>query len=315
MRKLKIISGHSHQTFAQRIADKLSIQLTPIASIRFNNDNLLYQITENVRECDVFFIQTTCPPVQEIIFESLMVINALKHASAVRITSVFPYFPYSRSDKKDQSRICITARLIADLLETAGSNRVLTMDLHSPQIQGFFSTPCDQLIATKTICNYLKKNKDISNYVLVSADVGKSKTLANYTKLLNLPLAIVDKRRLGNTDDIIPTSLIGNVEGKNILMVDDEIASGNTLCKAAHFLVEQKGAQKVIAAVVHPVFTEKTLENLNNSPIDELIVTDTIPLKYDKKECRKKISVLSVSDLFANAIQRIHEGDSVSGLF
>ena len=315
MRQLKIISGNSHQVFAKSIANKLGVPLTPIISIRFNNDNILYQITENVRECDVFFIQTTCPPVQEIIFESLVVINALKHASAVRITSVFPYFPYSRSDKKDQSRICITARLVADLLETAGSNRVLTMDLHSPQIQGFFSTPCDQLIATKTICNYLNTNKDISDYVLVSADVGKSKTLSNYIKLLNLPLAIVDKRRLGNSDDIIPTHLIGSVAGKNILIVDDEIASGNTLCKAAKFLVEQKGAKKVIAAAVHPVFTQKTLENLNHSPIEELIVTDTIPLGVDLKQCKKKISILSVAELFANAIQRIHEGDSVSDLF
>lgn len=315
MRKLKIIAGNSHRALAQNISDKLGIRLTEIESVRFGNDNLLYQIKENVRECDVFFIQTTCPPVHEIIFESLMVINALKHASAIRITSVFPYFPYARSDKKDQSRICITARLIADLLETAGSNRVLTMDLHSPQIQGFFSTPCDQLIATKTICNYLKKEKDLSNYVLVSADVGKSKTLSNYAKLLNLPLAIVDKRRLGNNDDIIPTHLIGSVKGKSALIVDDEIASGNTLCKSAQFLVEKKGATKVIAAAVHPVFTEKTIENLNNSPIEELIVTDTIPLRQKQSLCKKKIVVLSVAELFANAIQRIHEGDSVSDLF
>jgi ribose-phosphate pyrophosphokinase len=315
MRKLKIIAGSSHQVLAEKIADKLNIQLTEIEKIRFENDNLLYQIKENVRACDVFFIQTTRPPVQEIIFESLMVINALKHASAVRITSVLPYFPYARSDKKDQSRICITARLVADLLETAGSNRVLTMDLHSPQIQGFFSTPCDQLIATKTIFNYLHSQKDLTDYVLVSADVGKSKTLSNYSKLLNLPLAIVDKRRIGNSDDIIPTHLIGDVEGKNALIVDDEIASGNTLCKSAQFLVEEKGAKKVIAAAVHPVFTKRTIENLNNSPIEELIVTDTIPLGIDKKSCTKTITVLSVASLFADAIQRIHNGDSVSDLF
>ena len=314
MRKLKILSGRSHRDFAQKIANKLSTQLTEIDTIRFENDNLLYQIKENVRECDVFFIQTTCFPVQEIIFESLMIINALKHASAGRITAVFPYFPYSRSDKKDQSRICITARLMADLLETAGSNRVLTMDLHSPQIQGFFSSPCDQLIATKTICNYLNKEKDLKNYVLVAADVGKSKTLSNYTKLLNLPLAIVDKRRLGNTDNIIPTHLIGSVAGKNALIVDDEIATGSTICKASQFLIK-KGAKKVIVAAVHPVFSKKVIDNLNNYPIDELIITDTIPLNGKEKKCNKKITVLSVAELFADAIQRIHEGDSVNDLF
>ena len=314
MRKLKVISGSSHRDFSEKIVKKLNIKLTEVEKIRFENDNLLYQVKGNVRECDVFFIQTTCTPVQEVIFESLMIINALKHASAMRITAVLPYFPYARSDKKDQSRICITARLVADLLETAGVHRVLTMDLHSPQIQGFFSYPCDQLIATKTICNYLKK-MDLSNYVLVSADVGKSKTLSNYIKDLNLPLAIVDKRRLGNQDDIIPTHLIGSVEGKNVLIVDDEIASGNTLCKAAQFLKEQKGAKKIIASAVHPVFTKQTVENLNNSPIEELIVTDTIPLNVSKIKCKTKISILSVTDLFAKAIQRIYEGDSVSDLF
>ena len=215
-----------------------------------------------------------------------MVINALKHASAARITAVLPYFPYSRSDKKDQPRISITARLIADLLETAGSNRVLTMDLHSPQIQGFFSTPCDQLIATSLICEHLKKTKDLSNYVLVAADVGKSKTLTNYTKQLNLPLAIVDKRRLGNTGEVVPTHLIGDVKGKNALIVDDEIASGGTLCNAARFLSE-KGAKKIIAAVVHPVF-RKVISNINNSPKMNFIITDSIPLTGKEKDCSLK---------------------------
>ena len=314
MGKLKILSGRSHRNFAEKICKKLNIKLTDIDYIQFDNDNFLVQIQENVRESDVFFIQTTCPPVQDGIIETLMVINALKHASAARITAVLPYFPYSRSDKKDQPRISITARLIADLLETAGSNRVLTMDLHSPQIQGFFSTPCDQLIATSLICEHLKKTKDLSNYVLVAADVGKSKTLTNYTKQLNLPLAIVDKRRLGNTGEVVPTHLIGDVKGKNALIVDDEIASGGTLCNAARFLSE-KGAKKIIAAVVHPVFSGKVISNINNSPIDELIITDSIPLTGKEKDCSKKISLLSVSNLFAQAILRIHNGDSVGDLF
>lgn len=309
-----ILAGRSHPLFAEKIAKELDLKLTPIDYIRFNNDNLLSQIKDNVRGSDAFFIQTTLLPVQEFIFETLMVVNALKHASASRITSVLPYFPYSRSDKKDQPRISITARLVADILETAGSNRILTMDLHSPQIQGFFSTPCDQLISTKTICDYLIKNKDLSNYVLVAPDVGRSKALIKYTEILNLPLAIIDKRRIGNTDEIVPTHIIGDVKGKNILIIDDEIASGSTLVKSAKFLVK-KGAKKIIAAIIHPIFSGNVVEKLNNSPIDELIITDTIPLNNKEKNCSKKISILSVSSLFANAIKRIHKSESVSSLF
>ena len=294
MQKLKVLSGRSHRSFAEKICKKLNIHLSEIDYIQFDNDNFLAQIQENVRESDTFFIQTTFPPVQDGIVETLMVINALKQASAARITAVLPYFPYSRSDKKDQPRISITARLMADLLETAGANRVLTMDLHSPQIQGFFSTPCDQLIATSLICEHLKKTKDLSNYVLVAADVGKSKTLISYTKQLNLPLAIVDKRRMGNSGKVVPTHLIGDIKGKNALIVDDEISSGGTLCKAAQFLSD-KGAKKIIAAVVHPVFSGKVIDNLNNSPINELIITDTIPLAGKEKGCTKKISLLSRS--------------------
>ena len=314
MRKLKILAGRSHPTFAAQIAAQLNTPLSNVNYIKFENDNLLVQIQENVRECDVFFIQTTVPPVQECIIETLMVINALKHSSAARITTVLPYFPYARSDKKDQPRISITARLIADILETAGSNRVLTMDLHSPQIQGFFSTPCDQLIAARNICGYLLKQKDLSNCILVAPDVGRSKAIAYYNQMLHLPLAIIDKKRSGNNDDITPMHLIGEVKGKDVLMIDDEIASGSTLTKSAAFLVE-KGAKRVTAVAVHPIFSGKVVENINKSPISELIITDSIPINDKARNCIKKISILSVSNLFASAIKRIHEGESVSDLF
>lgn len=309
---LKIISGSSHQAFAKAICDSMAIELSATETIKFSNENMLVRVLDNVREADVFLIQTSAPPVSDGIIEMFLMLDALKHSSAARITAVIPYFPYVRSDKKDQPRISIAARLMADLLQTSGADRVLTMELHSPQIQGFFQAPVDQLLAADIICDYFNQ-KDLSDYVIVAADVGEAKHLGRYANRLNLPMAIIDKRRLGNTDTVIPTHLIGDVKGKNALIIDDEVASAGTLCSAAEFLKEQ-GANHVSAAIVHPVLSGNAIERINKSALDELVITDSIPLGDKEKQC-PKLTVLSVAPLFAKAIHRIHNGDSLSVLF
>ena len=308
---LKIISGSSHKKFALDICEHMACELSPIETVFFSNQNMLVKILDNVREEDVFVIQSSCPPVSDNIMETFLLLDALKHSSAARVTAVLPYYPYVRSDKKDQPRISIAAKLMARLLQTAGADRFLLMELHSHQIQGFFDVPVDQLLAVDVFCNYLKK-QDLSDFVIVAADVGEAKHLGRYANRLNLPMAIIDKRRMGNSDTVIPTHLIGDVEDKHALIIDDEVASAGTLCKAADFLKEN-GARTIRAAVVHPVLGGNALEKINSSSLDELIVTNTIPLDEKTNIC-KKITVLSVAPIFAKAIQRIHNGDSVSVL-
>lgn len=309
---LKIFTGSAHPTFAQDICNFMAMELSQVETVHFSNENMLVQLLDNVRESDVFVIQSSCPPVSDNILETFLLLDALKHSSAARVTAVLPYFPYVRSDKKDQPRISIAAKLMANLHQTAGANRFLTMDLHSPQIQGFFDVPVDQLLATDVLCDYFKK-RDLTDFVIVAADVGEAKHLGRYANRLNLPMAIIDKRRLGNTDTVVPTHLIGDVKGLNALIIDDEVASAGTLVKAAEFLKEH-GANSVTAAVVHPVLSGTAIEKINNSPLDELIITNTIPIREKAKQC-SKITVLSVAPLFAKAIQRIHNGDSISTLF
>ncbi len=309
---IKVISGSAHPDLARDICKHLGIELCRSSLLRFSNENMLVQIEENVREADVFVIQPSCPPVSDGIVELLITIDALKHASAGRITAVLPYFPYARSDKKDRPRISITARLMADLLETAGANRVLTMDLHSPQVQGFFRIPADQLLATPIICDYLRENRDLSRYVLVAGDVGESKDVGAYANRLNLPMAIVDKRRDGDDEKARATNLIGDVEGKVALIIDDEIATGGTMIEATRFVLDS-GATAVEAACVHPVLSGKAVDRIDSSPLRSLVVTDTLPLPPEKRI--DKIEVLSVAPLFAEAIKAIHDGSSISRLF
>src|SRR5215813_6379579 len=216
---VKVISGTAHPELAKDICECLGTDLCRTTVVRFSNENMLVQIDENVREADVFVIQPSCPPVSDGIIELLMTIVALKHASAGRITAVLPYFPYTRSDKKDRPRISITARLVADLLQTAGANRVLTMNLHSPQVQGFFRIPADQLQAAPILCDYLRETRDLTNHVLVAGDVGESKEAGEYATRLDLPIAIVDKRRYGDDESPRATHLIGDVKGKIALIV------------------------------------------------------------------------------------------------
>ena len=309
---IKVIGGTAHPAFARDVCAHLGIEPCQSTVLRFSNENILVQIEENVREADVFVVQPSCPPVSDGLIELFITIDALKHASAGRITAVLPYFPYVRSDKKDRPRISITARLMADLLETAGAHRVLTMDLHSSQVQGFFRIPADQLQAAPILCDYLRASRDLSNHVLVAGDVGESKEVGHYAERLHLPIAIVDKRRDGDDERARATTLIGDVRGKVALIVDDEIASGGTLLEAARVVLEQ-GAVAVEACAVHAVLSGRATERIEASPLRQLVVTDTIPLPPPKRIDR--IHVQSVARLFAEAIRSIHDGSSVSRLF
>ena len=311
-RDIKIFSGSAHPELAKAICSHIGLPLGRSSVIRFSNENMLVQIEENVREADVFVVQPSCSPVSDGIIELLITIDALKHASAQRITAVIPYFPYARSDKKDRPRISITARLMADLLQTAGANRVLTMDLHSPQVQGFFRIPVDQLLAAPIICDYLAANKDLRDYVLVAGDIGEAKGVEAYAHRLHLPVAIVDKRRYGDDESPRAVHLMGEVEGKTALIVDDEIASAGTVIEAARFLAEKK-AVAIEAAAVHGILSGRAIERLVQSTIRSVFVTDSVPIAPAKRI--DKLTVLSVAPLFAAGIKAIHDGDSVSALF
>ncbi len=308
---LKVFSGSSHPTFARAVCERLGVPLGISNTVQFSNENMLVQIEENVRGCDVFVIQTSASPVHEHLFELLIMIDALRSASAERITAVMPYIPYIRSDKKDRPRISIAARLVADLLKTSGVDRVLTMDLHSPQAQGFFRMPVDQLLGAGPVCERLRQ-EDTSDWVLVAADAGEAKDLGRYANRLDLPMAIIDKRRDGDDEKPRAVSLIGDVEGKVGVVIDDEIASGGTLVEAANFLKE-RGATRVLAAATHPIFSSNAAERIDDAFLEKVIVTDTMPLRADQQS--EKVEVISVAKLFAEAISRIHDGSSVSELF
>jgi ribose-phosphate pyrophosphokinase len=302
---IRVFSGSAHPAFSQRVCAELGLPLGQSKLVRFSNQNMLVQIEDNVREDDVFFIQSSCPPVSDGIMEMLITIDALKHASAGRITAVIPYFPYSRSDKKDRPRVSITARLMADLIETAGADRVLTMDLHAPQIEGFFRIPVDQLIAAPMLCKHLSK-KALADHVVVASDIGEAKDIERYANRLDLPVAIIDKRRYSDDDRAVARQLVGDVEGKTALIIDDEIASGGTLIEAANFCLS-RGARAVKATAVHGVFSSGALPRIAASAIESVLVTDSLPLAEE----HPKIEQLSVASLFARAIQGIHGGTSV----
>lgn len=307
---LKVFSGSSHPAFVNSICANLGISPGGREIIKFSNENIMVKILDNVRGDDVFVVQTTFTPVNENIVELLIMIDALKHASAGRITAVLPYYPYARSDKKDQPRISITARLMADLLEAAGADRILTMNLHSAQIQGFFRMPSDQLIGAPVIVDYLRQ-KNLKNTVLVAGDVGEIKDVAGYANRLDLQMAIIDKRRYGNDERPKAKHIIGEVEGKDCLLLDDEIASGRTMMEALEFLVA-KGAASVSCAAIHPVLTGDSVQRLTSSAMKEIVVGDTIPVEHKKTD---KMKVLTMAPAFAEAIKRIHLGQSISELF
>lgn len=308
---IRIISGTSNPSLSNGIAEYLKLPHSELDVVRFANDNLKVKVTESVRGDDVFLIQTSQPPVNDIFMETLQAIYALKHASAGRITAVLPYFPYVRSDKKDEGRIAISARLIADLLQTAGADRILTMNLHSPQIQGFFSVPADQIMAGKLIIEYFKK-KDLSNGVVVSPDAGSAKRSAVYARKLNLPLAIMDKRRFDDNDDAKIFHVIGDVRGKDALIFDDEISTAGSMIEAEKAL-RRMGVNSISAFAVHGVLVGPAIERLRNSSFDEVVTTNSITI--DEKKKWDKLTILDVAPLFADAISHIHDGESLSSLF
>jgi ribose-phosphate pyrophosphokinase len=310
---LAIFSGRAHPELAQSICGHLEAPLGACKVFEFANENVFVQIDENVRERDVFLIQPMCSPVNTRLMELLVMIDAFRRASSGRITAVIPYYAYGRSDKKDQPRVPITARLIANLIETAGADRVLTMDLHAGQIQGFFNVPVDELTATTLLSDHFREN-DIPNLTVIATDVGGAKKARNIARVLGTPLAIGEKERLGNTGELVIHQLIGDVRGRNCLIVDDEIESGGTVVAMVNKL-KQEGADDIYLSCVHPLLTGAAVDRLSSLPVAELVVTDTVPISDEKCARLKNLVVISVAPLIAEAIARIHTGRSVGELF
>ncbi len=310
MDKLVVFGGNSHKKFTHNICKHLKINEGKIFVSRFSDGEVWVKIEENIRGKDVFIIQSLCPPINENLMELLIILDALRRASAYRITAVIPYFAYARQDRKDQPRVPISAKLVANLLTVAGANRVLTLDLHAGQVQGFFDIPLDHLYAINVFAEYFKKIKS-PNLVVVSPDVGGIKMARAYAKKFSADLAIVDKRR-NNPQSTEVMHILGEVKDKNVIIVDDIIATGSSLVEAAKALKEAE-AKKIYAAITHGVLSDNAVEKLNQSPIDNLIITDSIPLAEEKKS--ERITVVSVSKLFAEAIKRIHFEQSISVLF
>ena len=311
MDELKVFSGNAHPVLAQSICDYLNIPPGKVEVFEFSNENIFVRILENVRERDVFIIQPICSPVNKNLVELLIMLDAFRRASAGRITAVLPYYGYGRTDKKDQPRVPITARLIADLIATAGATRLLTIDLHTPQIQGFFTMPVDELTAFPLLYQYFQK-KALPDLTVVATDIGISKRARDFAARLHAPLAIMEKRRLGNEDSTETLNVIGDVRGRCALAVDDEIDTAGSLVNTVNTLLEN-GATEVYACCTHPVFSSPAIERIAKSPVKEVVVTDTIPVTGKKK--LDKITILSIASLLGEAIHRIHTGLSVGAMF
>jgi ribose-phosphate pyrophosphokinase len=305
-----ILTGNGNPDLCKAITDVLDLSIGEATVARFPEGEIKVQIQENIRGRDVFIIQSVCAPVNDHLMELLIMIDAAKRASARRITAVLPFYAYARQDRKDRPRVPITAKLVANLLVTAGADRILTMDLHAGQIQGFFDVPVDHLYSITVLGNYLAEKK-IEDLVVVTPDVGGIKMARAYSYMLQAPLAIVDKRR-ENEHTTTVMNLIGDVKGKNVVIIDDLISTGGSLVEAAA-AVKRFGAKDVYAAVVHPVLAGSAIERLEKSVLKEFITSDTIPIAKSKKI--DKITVLSVAPLLAEAIKRIHMHTSVSSLF
>ncbi len=309
--ELKVFTGNAHPALAQGICDYLEIPLGQAEVFEFSNENIFVRILENVRERDVYVIQPISSPVNKNLMELLIMLDALRRASASRITAVVPYFGYGRTDKKDQPRVPITARLVADMITVAGANRLLTVDLHAGQIQGFFTIPVDELTALYMLGNYFE-TKALGNLVVVATDIGISKRARDLAERLNTPLVIIEKRRVGNIDKAETLNIIGDVSGMRALLIDDEIDTAGSLVTAVTAL-QKAGATEIYACCTHPVFSKSAIKKIAKSPVKEVVVTDTIPLPESKKI--EKISVLSLAALLGEAIHRIHAGLSVGAMF
>lgn len=311
MDELKIFGCNASKTFANEVCESLGIPLGQSESFKFDNDNRFVKILETVRGDDVYVIQTSVPPVDDNLMELLITIDALKRASAKRITAVMPYYAYARSDKKDQPRIPITAKLVAELLAAAGADRVLTSDLHATQILGFFDIPADQLVFADLLSNYFKE-KNFDDLVVVATDAGSSKKAYKYATRLNAPIAMLDKRRIGNSQETLIENIVGDVAGKRCVIFDDEVDRGSSIMNAVKVL-ESYNVKEIYAACSHGVLSGPAIERIKNSSIKEFIITNTIPLPPEKQI--EKIKVLTVAPIFAEAIKRIHEGHSMGEMF
>ncbi|MBI5099599.1 MAG: ribose-phosphate pyrophosphokinase [Nitrospirae bacterium] len=308
---IKLFTGNSNKTLAKEIADVLKIPVGEATVSTFSDGEIMVQITENVRGSDVFVVQSTCMPVNNNIMELLLMIDALKRASAGRITAVIPYYGYARQDRKAQPRVPISARMVADLITAIGVHRVLTIDLHAGQIQGFFDIPVDHLYSSPVLAEYVKKEY-LNDIVIVSPDAGGVERARAFAKRLNASLAIIDKRReKANVSQVM--HVIGDVKDKNAILFDDMIDTAGTITQAVA-AIKSNGAKRVVAACTHAVLSGPALDRINKSDLEEVIVTNTIPMN-DKTEKCKKLTVLSVAPLLAEAIKRIHEESSISSLF
>ena len=309
--ELRVFSGNANRALAERICRYIGIPLGRAEVFEFTNENIFVRILESVRENDVFVVQPLCRPVNRSIMELLIMIDALKRASAGRITAVLPYFSYGRTDKKDQPRVPITARLLADMISVAGASRVLTVDLHAGQIQGFFNIPVDELTASFKLADYIRE-KRLADLVVLAPDLGSAKRARNVAALIDASLAIIEKRRVNNDGGSEVLNVIGNVRGCPVLILDDEIDTASSICHAAEAAIAH-GASAVYAACTHAVFSGPAFERLKNSPIREVVCTDTIPLPTDGYP--DLITQLSVSEILGETIQRIHTGTSVTWTF
>lgn len=312
MEKLKVFAcSDSAEQFTLEICNYLNIEKGKINRMKFKNDNNFVQILETVRDQDIFLVQTTEPPVNERIMELLITIDAVRRASAKRITVVLPYYMYSRSDKKDQPRIPVTAKLFAELIEAAGANRVLTCDLHNKAIQAYFNINCDVITGQNLLQKYFD-SKNIENKVVVATDAGSSKKAYKYAEHFKCPISLVDKRRDGNDDKAIASSVIGEIKDKNALIFDDEVDTAGSIMETVE-VIKKAGAKDVYVGCTHGILSGPAIERINNSEIKELVMTNTVPLPEEKK--LDKIVVVSISELFGEAIRRIHDETSIGELF
>jgi len=310
MRGIGIFSGSAHPDLASEICATLGLPLLPTNIDRFSNDCLQVQLRSNCREQDVFIIQPLCPPVQEHVMELMLMLDAARGASAARITAVIPHYAYARSDKKDMPRISIGGRLVADLLNTAGADRVLTMQLHAAQVHGFFRVPVDHLNALNVLADHFR-TQDLSNTIVVSPDLGNAKNATQFARALGLPVAAGSKQRLAD-DRVVIDTIVGDVHDKDVIVLDDEIATGGSILELLRKL-DEFNVQRVSLACTHGLFTGKAIERLASCELAEIVTTNTVPIAPEKR--LPNMTVLSIAPLLAEAIHRIHEGESVSSLF